>query len=152
MISIGGRPPNLDSSYYTLGHLFYTGPLVLHSKIHPNIFGNFLLLFVALHILLNEGLSRTYSAFAHDLLVAFVGHFYQIYCNDMAVYNVHGLVYLAAEAEKYGSLDNISAFPFENFLSHLKRMVRKPLFPLPQVRRRLSERNNVTFERKTYSV
>lgn len=43
--------------------------------------------------------------------------FYQVYGDDMAVYNVHCLVHLANEAKKIDSLDNISAFPFENFLS-----------------------------------
>ena len=51
----------------------------------------------------------------------------------MLVYNVHGLVQLAEDASRFGCLDNISAFPFENFLGKLKRMVRKPSFPLEQV-------------------
>ena len=40
----------------------------------------------------------------------------------------------------YGPLDCYSAFPFENFLGQLKRLVRKPHLPLQQVVRRLSER------------
>ena len=35
------------------------------------------------------------------------------------------------------------AFPFENFLQCLKKMVRKPTFPLQQVIRRLSERQGI---------
>ena len=132
--------------------LLYTGPIVLCDKIHTNIFGNFLLLFVGIHILLNENLSRRFNGYAHDLLVAFVEHFCQIYGNDMAVFNVHGLVHLAAEAENYGSLDNVSAFPFENYMSQLKRLVRKPHFPLPQVIRRLSEQRNIVHEKPSYPV
>ena len=128
--------------------LLYTGPVVLSGLIHPNLYDNFMLLSVSMHILLNESLSSKYSQYAHDLLVAFVTHFLRVYGNDMAVYNVHGLVHLAAEAEKFGSLDNISSFPYENFLSNLKRMVRKPTFPLSQVIRRLSEKNSVKPEKK----
>lgn len=120
--------------------LLYTGLVALDDAVHPNIYQNFLLLSVGIHILLNERLANEYNQYAHDLLQTFVIHFYQVYGDDMAVYNVHCLVHLANEAKKFGSLDNISAFPFEHFLSKLKKMVRKPTsFPLAQIIRRLSE-------------
>ena len=124
--------------------LLYTGPVVLLKAIHDNMYDNFVVLSAALHILLNANLCQTYSEFAHDLLVAFVSHFCQMYGNDMAVYNVHGLVHLANDALQFGGLDNISSFPFENFLQKLKRLVRKPSFPLEQVIRRLSEQTDST--------
>jgi hypothetical protein len=46
--------------------------------------------------------------YANDLLAVFVEHFGQIYGNDSLVYNIHGLIHLAAEAKQFGSLDNIS--------------------------------------------
>ena len=122
--------------------LLYTGPLVLFKVVHRNLYKNFMLLSVAIHILLNDRLCEMYGTFAHDLLVAFVTHFGQIYGTDMLVYNVHGLVHLSSDASKYGNLDNISSFPFENFLGKVKRMVRKPSFPLQQIIRRLSEQRN----------
>lgn len=70
----------------------------------------------------------------------------------MAVYNVHGLVHLSGDAHMFGSLDNISAFPFENFLSKLKRMIRKPKFPLAQVVRRLSEQAEIQKTIKNISL
>jgi hypothetical protein len=106
--------------------LLYTGPLVLFQVVHSNLYKNFMLLSVAMHILLNDKLCEMFSAYAHDLLVAFVSHFAQIYGNDMLVYNVHGLVHLSADAAKFGNLDHVSSFPFEDFLGKLKRMVRKP--------------------------
>lgn len=132
--------------------LLYTGAVVLSGAIHPNLYKNFLLLSVSMHILLNETLSKKYNVYANDLLVAFVKHFYQIYGENMAVYNVHCLIHLAADAGKFGSLDNISAFPFENFLHQLKRMVRKPTFPLSQIIRRLSEEDSYQSERKAYPI
>lgn len=75
------------------------------------------------------------------MLEAFVKHFYEMYGYDQAVYNVHAIVHLSTDALKYGSLDNISSFLFETFLHRLKRLVRKPEFPLQQVIRRLSEQN-----------
>lgn len=121
--------------------LLYTGPLVLLNAVLSNLYKNFLLLSVAMHILLNESLCNVYNVYAHDILVAFVYHFGQLYGNDMMVYNVHGLVHLSNDAAKYGSLDNVSSFPFENLLRKLKRMVRKPSFALQQIKRRLSEQS-----------
>ena len=92
-----------------------------------------------------------YNDYAEELLKTFVTHFEHIYGNDMAVHFVHCLVHLAKDAKKYGSLEHISSFPFENFLSRLKRLVRKPDFPL-QVIRRLSEQKCVNNEPKTCPI
>ena len=126
--------------------LLYTGPVVLIQAIHENLYRNFMVLSIAMHILLNETLCQNFSGYAHELLIVFVNHFYQIYGTDMAVYNVHSLVHLAKDAVKFGSLENVSAFPFENFLGRLKRLIRKPSFPLEQVIRRLSEQTGLSVE------
>ena len=52
---------------------------------------------------------------------------------------MHSLIHLSKEADCHGPLDNISAFPYENFLGSLKKLIRKPQNPLEQVIRRLSE-------------
>ena len=119
--------------------LLYTGPVVLKHNLNQTFYDNFLTLCIGMHILLNSSLCQNYNDYAKQLMVAFVRHFGELYGRDMLVYSVHGLVHLASDAVSYGSLDNISAFPFENFLQTLKRMVRKPKFPLQQVIRRLSE-------------
>ena len=121
--------------------LLYTGPVVLLNKVSDVVYKNFLLLFVSIHILVNPQLCSLYCDYAHKLLVLFVQHFETIYGRNMLVYNVHGLVHLAEDARRFGCLDNISAFPFENFLGKLKRMVRKPSFPLQQIIRRLHEKS-----------
>lgn len=69
----------------------------------------------------------------------------------MIVYNVHGLIHLADDAKTFKSLENISAFPFENFLASLKNIIRKPEFPLAQIIRRLSEKEDTEIEKKSVS-
>ena len=59
----------------------------------------------------------------------------------MSVYNVHALIHLANDCKKFGCSNNFSAFPFENFLQSLKKLVRKPELPLQQVVKRLDEQN-----------
>jgi len=54
--------------------------------------------------------------------------------------NVHGLVHLAANVLLHGSLDDSSAFWFENYLQQLQQMVWKADLPLTQIVRRLGEK------------
>ena len=123
--------------------LLYTGPLVLCGRIAKEMYQNFLLLSVGIHILANPCLCHEMGDFANDLLVMFVQHFSQLYGADMLVYNVHCLIHLAADVKKHGPVDSFSAFPFENFLCQLKHLVRKPSFMLEQVILRLSERSRM---------
>lgn len=57
----------------------YTGLVVLHGIVHTNIYQNFLLLHVGIHILLNDTLSIAYNQYAHDILEGFVNHFSDIF-------------------------------------------------------------------------
>lgn len=57
-------------------------------------------------------------------------------------YNVHNLIHLADVATKFGSLDTISCFPFENHLGTIKNLIRKPNEPLALVIRRKKEIDN----------
>jgi hypothetical protein len=132
--------------------LLYTGIVVLKNTLHINMYKFFLMLSVGIHILLNESLGSSYNGYTHELLVAFVKHFCEMYGDENAVYNIDGLVHLAKEAKLFGSLDNISSFPYENYLTKLKRMVRKPEFPLQQVIRRLSEQVFIEKDAVSYPV
>lgn len=95
---------------------------------------------------------QTHADYAHSLLCMFVTESAKIYGPGFITYNVHGLTHLAADVKKFGPLDSYSAFPFENFLGSLKKLVRKPQFPLEQVVRRLLEKNeHAVSERKKQS-
>lgn len=120
--------------------LLYTGMVVTRDILPRAMYDNFMLLSVAMTILLSRRLVNDLRDYAHVLLLRFVEHFGQLYGEEMITYNVHGLVHLCEESRRYGNLDNISAFPFENFLGQMKRLVRKPSFPLQQIDRRMSEK------------
>ena len=123
--------------------LLYTGYAVLSDVLQNEVYHNFLLLSVGVHILVNPTLCMHYNEFSHKVLVLFVEHFGQLYGVDKISYNVHGLVHLSTEATRFGALDNISAFPFENFLGKIKRSLRKPNYPLQQVVCNLGEKKVV---------
>lgn len=55
------------------------------------------------------------------------------------MYNVHNLVHLAGDVRTHGTLQKWSAFPFENFLGSLKKLLRKPGQQLEQLHNRIVE-------------
>jgi len=56
------------------------------------------------------------------------------------IYTVHNLIHLSDDAKQLGPLDSFSAFPFENHLYSLKKLLRKYEKPLSQVHRRIMEK------------
>ena len=127
--------------------LLYTGQVVLNGILQQEVYQNYLLLSVAVGVLVNPALCAQYNEFSHKLLVLFIQHFGQLYGAGRISYNVHALVHLSSEAKRFGVLDNVSAFPFENFLGKLKKLLRKPNFPLQQLTRRLHELKAVQVSR-----
>ena len=120
--------------------LLYTGPVILHEILTEKLYHHFMLLSVAIRILASAEYSLSFADYANELLILFVNEAGKLYGNEIYVYNVHCLIHLASDVRNLGPLDYFSAFPFENKLGQLKRMVRKPQFPLQQIVNRLAER------------
>lgn len=59
------------------------------------------MLSVGIHLLLKKSLGTTYTGYVHELLVAFVKHFCEMYGDENAVYNIHCLVHLAKQAQLF---------------------------------------------------
>uniref|UniRef100_A0A7M5XAV2 Uncharacterized protein n=1 Tax=Clytia hemisphaerica TaxID=252671 RepID=A0A7M5XAV2_9CNID len=79
-------------------------------------------------------------SYAHDLLVYFVNQSVKIYDKTFPVYNVHNLIHLKDDSEMFNcSLDEISSFPFEDYLQIIKKFVRKAQNPLSQIGKRILE-------------
>lgn len=122
--------------------LLYLGPLIL-KNIDIGIYEHFLLLHAGIFILCSTFLTNKCGHdLAHELLLTFVSHSKKIYGVQFLVYNVHILSHLTDDSRKYGTLDSFSAFPFENYLGQLKRLLKSPTKPLQQAYCRLVESNN----------
>jgi hypothetical protein len=67
----------------------------------------------------------------------------KLYGDKFVTFNVHNLIHLAKDVENHGSLDEFSAFPFENKLQVLTNMLKESGRPLEQIVRRLDEENRV---------
>ncbi|KAL4101056.1 hypothetical protein QTP88_021077 [Uroleucon formosanum] len=73
------------------------------------------------------------------LLDNFVKTFEMLYGRNLISHNVYVLSHICDDYIKFGSLDNYSTFPFENYMSTLKNMIWKPDNPLIQVVKRSNE-------------
>jgi len=118
--------------------LLYMGPVVL-KKIGKRKYEHFLFLHATIRILTFGPLTPEVLQTADQYLKYYVEQFGIIYGDHHLVYNLHSLTHLVNECATHGLLDSFSAFPFENFLGLIKRLIRSGHNPLAQLVRRLSE-------------
>jgi len=142
-----GRKPRAMSEYRQWKatefrtFLLYTGPVVLQHYLKKNIYEHFLSLHIAMSILISPIMSKisSYVDYAEALLKHFVSTFECLYGKCFISHNIHNLVHLCNDVKKYGPLDSFSAFRFDNFLSSIKRQLRKSDKPLQQLWKRYME-------------
>lgn len=120
--------------------LLYVGPLVLKDVVDLAVYEHFMLLHCGFSVLLSKKhISNLGLQLAKTCLDTFIKHSENLYGLEFLVYNVHNLTHLADDASIYGPLDNVSCFPFENYLGKLKSLIKSSTKPLQQICRRLSE-------------
>lgn len=122
--------------------LLYTCPVIIKDILHPQVVDHIMTLHVAVRILCNKSLLQKYSDYAQALLQHFIDTFIILYGKQFVSHNVHGLLHIVNDAKLLGTLDEFSAFPFENKLRLLKRQLRKSDRPLQQLHRRYIEESN----------
>lgn len=118
--------------------LLYIGPIAIQSILSKELYEHFLCLHVAMIIFLSPNYNNL-SSFAQSLMINFVKKFGKLYGKHFISSNIHALIHLFEDYDNYGSLDTVSCFKFENYMSNLKKMVRKNDKPLQQVVRRCEE-------------
>ena len=120
--------------------LLYTGPFVLRDILPPEHFENFLHLHLGIRILCNTSfiLNEDNITFAQTLINTFVQNSNKLYKN-FVVYNIHTLLHISEDVINFGSLDQYSAFAFENFMKTIKNYLKKNSLSLQQVINRVHE-------------
>ena len=101
---------------------------------------HFCALNIAMSILLEEDdvLRNGYIGYAKELLKFFVLEARNLYGEAFITYNVHSLIHLPDDCIYFKtSLNHLSAFPFENTLGSLKRLIRSSHNPVVQLVKRL---------------
>ena len=121
----------------------YTGIVAFENVLSPEQYNHYLTFAVAImRILCSEELCLEFADYAGDLLKNVVSNSACLYGESFVGHNVHGLIHLAEDVKRYGSLYNFSAFPFESYLNVLKKKIRKSHKPLEQLVKRLAEVEN----------
>lgn len=122
--------------------LLYTGPVALKGVVSDKLYQHFLSLSVAIAIMLdsNDMKRNAYLEYACDLLKYFVSNCKTVYGPTFTVHNVHCLLHLHEDVTHFkSSLNDISCFPFENYMHQLKKLIRNANNPVVQVAKRLEE-------------
>lgn len=120
--------------------LLYVGPVVLQQILEKRYYNHFLLFHAACRILNSDNLCLKYNFQAKVYLNNFVMLIKQYYNSQSLVMNVHSLTHLSDDVKNMKcSLSNYTAFPFENLLGKMKKMLRSGNQPLAQFCRRQHE-------------
>lgn len=120
-------------------YLFYTGPVVLRKIVRSNVYNHFIKLSVAMRLLATPDIEFETNRYAKHLLEEYFVEFLQLYGEKNATYNTHGMLHLADDALRWGTLDEFSAFIFENHLQYIKKLIRSNDKPLEQLSNRVYE-------------
>lgn len=136
--------------------LLYTSLATLWSYLPHDYLRHFYVLHCAIYILCNPADCERNNEYAHELLIHFVQAFKILYSEIYVTYNMHNMIHLPEDVKNHGCLDMFSAFPFENYLQEVKKMLRKSAQPLQQLHRRLIEKSknviNIRCEPEEYLI
>lgn len=118
--------------------LNYAGVVLLKDYLPSKYYDHFLLLFCAVRICSVEAY-KDFLPIAKMLFLDFINGFKKLYGSEFVTSNVHNLCHITDEVEKFGNLISLSAYPFENYLHSLKKLVKPGPNPLIQVANRVLE-------------
>ncbi|XP_065643386.1 uncharacterized protein LOC136084787 [Hydra vulgaris] len=123
----------------------YTGIVVLEKILDNEVYNLFVAFAVAVRILhIEDDDDRNdLLPFAKKLFATFVHNSRKICGKSFVTFNVHNLLHIVDDAKYYNcSMNDISAFKFENYLQYLKKITRNAKYnPIVSVAKRFKERS-----------
>lgn len=125
--------------------LHYIGIVVLKDHLSHDAYEHFLLLFCAVTICTSKQYFKILSV-ARNMLLQFIEIFAEIYGEHHINSNMHNLAHIVDEVERFGELESFSAYPFENQLGKMKRLLRNGYRPLAQIAKRMTEDSRCTMD------
>ncbi|XP_053685668.1 uncharacterized protein LOC128735198 [Sabethes cyaneus] len=121
--------------------LHYASIVVLKEFLPDDIYRHFLLFFCSITMLCSQNYESNWHV-ARKMLEKFVTGYMELYGEQFMTSNVHNLLHVVDEVERFGPLSTIAAYPFENALQRIKCLLRSGWKGLEQVINRLSEINS----------
>jgi len=119
--------------------MLYTGPFLFKHIVSLPVYNNLIMFNIVMRILSCSKTVYSQNDYANALAKHFVKTFSHVFGSGNVSYNIHSFIHLANDCKKYGVVDNFSAFPFENYLQHLKKILQPGPSPLVQLHNRIIE-------------
>jgi hypothetical protein len=119
--------------------MFVYVPRSLQGILIKSNYDHLMLLHNAIRLLLDNDNCRNDADYANNLLGLFVSVSSSLYGLQFVSFYIHGLTHLSETVRSHGSLEETSAFLFENELQILKNKVRQCGRALEQIVRRIDE-------------
>lgn len=156
MRSLAELPRWKGTEYRTF--LLYISIVILRNHLPPFYYEHFLLFYCAIIILNSEYFVKYLIEYADKMIKSFLEIFKVKYGARHFTSNLHNLSHLVDEVKRFGPLDKFDAYPFENKLQAIKKLVRQRKHPLAEIAKRLIEREAINemyiknFEKLQHSV
>lgn len=123
--------------------LLYIGVVAFRDILPEKEYVHFLLLCIAVKFYSCRYYvqNSNYKDIARQFLLGWCDNFVEIYGKTEVVSNIHNICHIADDVERFGSLNDISTYPFENFLHEIKLRVQPSSNPMEQITRRIVEQS-----------
>lgn len=121
--------------------LLYVGIVVLKNALTLEEYDHFKLLFCSI-LLCSSDVYRNVvenTPLVDNLLEDYIENYINIYGEQTISSNVHNLTHLIDDVRRFGNLNSISTYPFENSLRLMKLKLRAMNKPIEQIARGISE-------------
>lgn len=127
----------------------YTSVVILRDSVSDEVYDHYLHLICGYRLLCTK--NAQLNASTSDILFQrFVENYPAIYGEDRLSYNIHNLLHISECVERYGAVDEFSAYKNENYQMRLRKFIRKPTQILEQLRNRVMEMfeiNEIVYEK-----
>ena len=117
------------SEYRTL--ILYTGPVLFRNILPDEYYNHFTLLHFSIYVFVSNSYNHLFIN-AKNCIDHFLSQLGRLFTDSAYTYNAHCLSHLHEFVQMYGSLENYSAFPYESYLSVLKKRIKTGSFILTQ--------------------
>lgn len=141
MRSLNELPRWKGTEYRTF--LLYVSIVVLKKHLPRFYYEHFLLFYCSIVILNSEYFVKYLIEYADKMIKSFLEIFKAKYGAQHFTSNLHNLSHLVDEVKRFGTLDKFDAYPFENKLQAIKKLVRQKKRPLAELAKRLIEQEAI---------
>lgn len=137
---------NLDTLHFWKGTefrtiLLYVGIVVLKDIVAVDEYNHFKLLSCATILCSSDAyeLIVNSTSVVDELINAYIEQYIILYGEHTISSNVHNLSHLLDDVRRFGNLNSLSTYPFENCLQMIKSKLRAMKNPLQEISRRMTE-------------